>query len=347
MTSIPRVLHLAGADSSAFYHDLSLVYAEEAFLPASMTHTFAVVEPDAGWRVGPSLAELGPPMTLSRFLAELGPVDLVVPYMFDQRGMTSYRSFFEDIVGVPVVGSRAEVTTLATDKAMTKLIVAAAGVPVPRSHDPAGDDVTFPVIVKPNREDNSRGLSLVRSAAELPAAVERAAAFDAGVVVEQYLGGRELRLAVVDQGDELYVPAMIEYAVSEDHPVRELAHKLDVDADGNPVSQTTSPAVAPVCPAPVTPDLRTQLVELAIQAHQALGCRHYSLFDVRLDPDSGRPHLLEAGLFWTFGRPSMITKMIAADGRDPEVVAERVWRSAMCGERRNGRVAGFAQSAIG
>ena len=133
---------------------------------------------------------------------------------------------------------------------------------------------------------------------------------------------------MVDTGSELYVPAMIEYRVTADHPIRQLGHKLDLGDDGNPQAQAIGGQVPTVCPAPVSSRLRDDLADKARIAHRALGCRDYSLFDFRVDPQD-RPWLLEAGLFWTFGAPSMISKMITAHDRDIEMVAIAVWRNAM------------------
>lgn len=59
-------------------------------------------------------------------------------------------------------------------------------------------------------------------------------------------------------------------------------------------------------------------------AHEALGCRHYSLFDFRIDP-AGRPWLLEAGLYCSFARSSVIATMAAAAGIGvPELFATAV-----------------------
>ena len=51
----------------------------------------------------------------------------------------------------------------------------------------------------------------------------------------------------------------------------------------------------------------------ARQCHEALGCRHYGLFDFRVDPD-GQPWFLEAGLYCSFARQSVIAVMAAAAG---------------------------------
>ncbi len=94
------------------------------------------------------------------------------------------------------------------------------------------------------------------------------------------------------------------------------------------VAAQPSRKVPTICPASVTPAIRDRLERIAIAAHRALGCRDYSLFDFRID-ENDEPKLLEACLFWTFGRPSIITKMINDGGRDGSEVSTRVWRNAL------------------
>ena len=58
----------------------------------------------------------------------------------------------------------------------------------------------------------------------------------------------------------------------------------------------------------------TQKVQqVAKRCHQALGCRHYSLFDFRIDP-KGQPWFLEAGLYCSFSPKSVISSMAKAAG---------------------------------
>ena len=135
---------MVGSATSSFYHDLSMVYARSALQPETMQHTFAVVEPGGRWRVGPSLNNLGASVRISEFLNTLERPDLVVPYMFDRAGMTSFRSFFEDVLGIPVVGSEAGAAAMAADKAITKTVVGAAGVRVPRTFASALTPPTIP-----------------------------------------------------------------------------------------------------------------------------------------------------------------------------------------------------------
>jgi D-alanine-D-alanine ligase len=53
--------------------------------------------------------------------------------------------------------------------------------------------------------------------------------------------------------------------------------------------------------------------DAARRCHEALGCRHYSLFDFRVDPD-GRPWFLEAGPYCSFARKSVVVMMAEAGG---------------------------------
>src|SRR5205814_1373910 len=110
-----------------------------------------------------------------------------------------------DVIGVPYTGSGALGSALAMDKDLAKRLFRAAGVPVPAwfmAPPPvAPEDVTtalgWPVIVKPSKMGSSVGMSLVRNAEGLDAAVTLARAYDPEVMVEQFVSGRELTVGVL------------------------------------------------------------------------------------------------------------------------------------------------------
>ena len=66
--------------------------------------------------------------------------------------------------------------------------------------------------------------------------------------------------------------------------------------------------------------------DAARRSHAALGCRHYSLFDFRIDPD-GRPWFLEAGLYCSFSDRSVVATMAAAAG----IGIDDLYRTALQG----------------
>ncbi|SLN32913.1 D-alanine--D-alanine ligase [Roseivivax jejudonensis] len=327
------VLHLFGSTHDAFYYDLSRMYAETALSPAGTRARYAAVAPDGHWRFGPAPDALGAPMALPAALAEIGRPDLVVPHMFCRRGMTAYRALVEEVLGLPLVGAAAGTAALAQSKTRTRDVVAAAGVRVSaaeRLSPGALPGLAPPYVVKPDSEDNSLGISVVHDSAEAAAAVAHARRFDAEVFAEAFVPGREIRVAVVELDGETLVPAFLEYPVSAARPIREVADKLEPgDGEGRAgLRQSRRADAQPVCPAPVDPDLGRALGGAARAAHRALGARHYSLFDFRIHAETGEPHLLEAGLFWSFSALSAISKMLAGAGHDPTEITGRLWRDA-------------------
>jgi len=329
--SLLQVLHLSGSIVSNFYYNLSLLYTKSVVQPFRVSSHYAVIHPDGSWQLGSSLETLSEKMSLQEMIAQLPEVDVVVPHLFCFPGMTSFRGFFEDLLGLPVVGSPAHCTALASNKAHTRSIVEMMGVSVAKAQQVRpGDTITMepPFIVKPNSEDNSLGLTLVKTADQIAEALDKGFEFDDTLLVEDYIPGRELRVGVIERGDELYVPSMIEYVFPKEHTIRTVHDKLDLRADGTPKSQSGNPQVKPQCPAQVTPELFEKLADAARKAHIALGCRDYSLFDFRIHEETGEPYLLEAGLFWSFGEISMISRMLLADGEVLEDVVAEVWGKA-------------------
>ena len=98
---------------------------------------------------------------------------------------------------MPFVGCDSASMALSTNKSRAKAVMAAAGTPVPRGELlRAGErpSLAFPIIVKPCSEDNSMGVSLCRTDADVDAALAGALAFDDEVLVEEFIPlGRELR----------------------------------------------------------------------------------------------------------------------------------------------------------
>ncbi len=332
------VLHIVGSPTSAFYHDLSLVYASHVVRPSGTLPHFAAIEPGATWRQGPSLSDLGPPDSFASLVENLPPIHVVVSHLFCVEGMTTIRGLFEEVLGLAVVGPSAGIAGVSANKALSKEALLRCGLRVPEgivvTENSGRSPVPLPVIVKPNREDNSVGVSLVRSAAEWPNAVTTALQHDREVLVEEFIPGREIRTCAIEREGGLWIPEMIEYEVTELRPIRTVDDKLAIGESGTPEGQTRTSDIPASCPAQIDEGLREKLAEATREAHVGLGCRDFSLFDFRIDADSGEPYLLEAGLFWSFSDISMISRMIEAAGADLEGVISEVWHRAAERSRR-------------
>ena len=335
--NILTALQLVGSPTSQFYFELSLLYARPVICPPGFRLLFLVAYPSGEWSLGetPDAPER---RSLPEILAALPAVDLVVPHLFCPDGLTAYRSFFERVLGLPLVGSPGAVLEVAQRKQLTRLVAKSAGIRVPKGDlIRTGEDdrartlareLGYPVIVKPDETDNSDGLSLVRDGADLAGALVRGREFNSEVLIEEYIPGREIRGAVLELDGELTVLPFIEYLVSEEHPIRLAADKLTTAADGTVTGQSNKENVPAVCPADLDDRLTAELGRMMQRMHRLLRCRDYSLYDFRVDERTGIPYLLEAGLFWSFGEISMISSMLRAGGFDLTDVTGRIWRSA-------------------
>ena len=320
-----RVLHLVGSAFNDFYCDLSRFYAQDC-LDATADATqyefhIAYVTPDRLWRFPKSLerdaiaaAEI---LTISeavQVLIEL-KIDVMLPQMFCIAGMTSYRALF-DLLSIPYVGNTPDLMALAANKARTKAIVSAAGVNVPEGEILRIGNfpkIATPAVVKPINADNSQGLGLVKNPSEYDKALKTAFSFSDEILVERYIElGREVRCGIVVEKGKLICLPLEEYALDENQPsIRRYEDKLKLDSDGeleavakgNEKSWIVDPSD------PIT----ARVWEAARTCHIALGCRHYSLFDFRIDA-SDRPWFLEAGLYCSFAKKSVISEMARASG---------------------------------
>jgi D-alanine-D-alanine ligase len=228
-----------------------------------------------------------------------------------------------DVIGVPYTGSGQLASALAMDKDLSKRLFRATGVPVPAWFmvPVAPEDVKtglgWPVIVKPSKQGSSVGLTLVRKAQDLAAAVQLAARYDDEVMVEQFIPGRELTVGVL--GD-------VPLPVGEIVPKHEL---FDYEAKYTPgMSDETFPAK-------IATRLARQLQEYALMAHRALKLGGYSRVDFRVSPD-GDIFCLEANSLPGMTRTSLFPQAAQAAGIAFPELCERICKLA----RNNGAARG-------
>lgn len=187
-----------------------------------------------------------------------------------------------DVMGLPYTGSGVMASGLGMDKWRTKLIWQAGGLRVPaftvvtaRSGcEGVVDKLGVPLFVKPANEGSSVGVTKVRHADELPEAVAAALHYDPLVLVEQYLGGGEYTVAVLQ--DEALPAIRIE-------PAGEF-----YDYDAKYLRDDT----AYHCPSGLPAAEERALQQLALEGFALLGCSGWGRVDFLLD-DSATPYLLE------------------------------------------------------
>lgn len=321
-----RLLHLVGSAVDDFHADLSRLYARGCLEALAGVDEYesviAHVDPDGGWSFPSGLdaseRERTPTMGVAEAFERIAAsrIDAVVPQLFDLPGMTVLRSAVEAL-GLPLLGNSGAVMGIAADKALTKALVRAGGVATPDSEvvtDRSHSRLAPPVVVKPLEADNSQGVTLVTAAEDLDEAIASAQRYGRRVLVERFVPlGREVRCGVLERDGELLCLPLEEYRVDPvSKPIRDSGDKLaSSGADLRLVAKDDEHAWIVPADDPIVPAVHAA----ARAAHRALGCRHYGLFDFRIDPD-GTPWFLEAGLYCSFSPRSVLAVMAAAAGID-------------------------------
>jgi D-alanine-D-alanine ligase len=106
-----------------------------------------------------------------------------------------------EMIGIPYTGSGVLGSSMAMDKTVMKLIFAAARIPTPKymiAYN--GKEVPFPMpyVVKPANEGSSVGISVVKKKQEAPAALKEALKYDSKLLIEEFVKGQEITVAVIN-----------------------------------------------------------------------------------------------------------------------------------------------------
>jgi D-alanine-D-alanine ligase len=319
------ILHLAGSAVDEDLAELSLLYARGCLDaiddPQRYQTLLAYISPGGLWQFPANFSRsalaAAPQLSVTEALERLTAlnIDVAVPQMFCQPGMTTYRSLLSDH-GIPYLGNPPEVMAIAADKPRARSMVAAAGVSIPEGEvirPGARSRLSVPVVVKPASADNSDGVSLVRHPGEYGAAIDLASSYSDAVLVESYVElGREVRCGILVRDGELICLPLEEYAVDPTtKPIRDRSDKLARSDNGDLYLVAKDPSRAWIVDA--DDPVNESVFEAAKRCHVVLGCRHYSLFDFRIDPN-GKPWFLEAGPYCSFAPTSVIAVMAAAIG---------------------------------
>jgi D-alanine-D-alanine ligase len=209
-----------------------------------------------------------------------------------------YPALFDEL-GLPYTGSDAYALAVTLDKQLTKLILRDHDVRTPgwqyveKPDELKAEALHFPVIVKPNFEGSSKGItqdSVAETVAELEEKVERALErYPAGILVEEYIAGRDLTVpylaAVENDFDGVLCP--VEYLVDP-----ELSRQRRYAIYDYALKTTEERAVTVRAPAAIPPEMAEALRRTAQEIIRVTDCRDLGRIDFRLS-DAGVPYFLE------------------------------------------------------
>jgi len=204
---------------------------------------------------------------------------------------------------LPYTGSGVRASRLALDKIASKKIFQRDRIPVPRHHAVKrgasyvcqAQRLGWPVVVKPQLEGSSIGLSVVRNPGDLKKAVRKAFEYGDKILLEEYIDGRELTVGIVDE---------------RPLPVVEIVSPFGIyDTRAKYKDKRTRYLV----PAPLGKRLLRKAQKLGLAAHTSLGCRGFSRVDMRMDR-SGNIFVLEVNSIPGMTERSLLPKAACAHG---------------------------------
>ncbi len=269
----------------------------------------------------------GATVSAARVITALGDmareVDVVFIALHGAEGEDGTIQALLELTGVPYTGSGILGSAVAMNKEMSRRLFKAAGIPVARGYFIAEYDgavprglrefaatVGWPLVVKPNDQGSTVGLTIATDTKTLDEGVALAARFSRDILIEEYIPGRELTVGIL--GDEaLPVVEVVPESGLYDYEAKYTKGKSRYDVPAN-------------LPEPQAMRVR----ELGRAAFHAVGCRGFARVDFRLHPD-GTPYCLEVNTIPGMTELSLLPMAARAVGIDYDALVEQLVQLAL------------------
>ena len=241
-------------------------------------------------------------------------VDVVFPVLHGPNGEDGSVQGLLQLANVPYVGSNILSSAAGMDKEFSKLVFQNAGIlqadyikvmrneiegSIPFLINKVTEKLGWPCFVKPANAGSSVGVSKVKNPEELEAALVFAAQYDAKILIEEFIDGREIECAVLGNDNP------IASTVGEVVPCNDFYDYNAKYIDGK--SDT-------IIPANIEPQIMEQVQDYAVRAFKALGCSGLSRVDFFVERKTGRVVLNEINTMPGFTSISMYSKLWEASG---------------------------------
>ncbi len=248
--------------------------------------------------------------------AMLSPLDVVFPVLHGTFGEDGTIQGLLDLAGVPYVGAGVLGSAIGMDKDVQKRLLRDSGLPVVRyaavrdidyRENPAtvrrlAADLGWPVFVKPNALGSSIGITCVKSARQLPKALEEAFRYDRKALIEAACQGRELECAVL--GNERPQASIVGEIVVRSRDGFYSYQSKYVDDDGAAIE----------IPASLPSAAAERIRELALAAFTTLELRGMARVDFLARSDLSEIYINEVNTIPGFTSISMYPKLWETSG---------------------------------
>ena len=256
-------------------------------------------------------------------------IDVVFPVLHGENGEDGAMQGLLQMAGIPYVGPHVAASAVAMDKTLTKLVVDQAGIrqaawmlvrnaDVDSRVDWVMDQVekkfSYPVFVKPAGTGSSVGVSKAADRNALKDALLMAGTYDGKILVEEFIHGREIEVAVM--GNE--------------SPVASICGEIDSGAEfyDYDAKYITDTSVAYI-PARISDDVEEQVRDAAVRIYSAIGCQGLSRVDFFVTYEGNEVVFNEINTLPGFTSISMFPKLFAASGIPAEQLVEELLKLAM------------------
>jgi D-alanine-D-alanine ligase len=256
-------------------------------------------------------------------------IDVVFPVLHGENGEDGAMQGLLKLAGIPYVGPHVAASAVSMDKTLTKLVADKAGVPqaawqlVRRSDLDSHMEQTldtlercfaYPMFVKPSGTGSSVGVSKAADRTALAQALIHAAKFDEKVLVEEYIRGREVEVAVMGNAN----------------PMASVCGEIDSGADfyDYEAKYVTDTSTAYI-PARISEAVAEQVREAAVKIYSAIGCQGLSRVDFFVTFDDERVVFNEINTLPGFTSISMYPKLFDASGIPYSELIDQLLKLAM------------------
>lgn len=208
-----------------------------------------------------------------------------------------------ELARLPYTGSGVAASAIAMSKLLGKRMAASAGVPCAPDEVYEGAALAgarppafgFPLVVKPDREGSTVGITIVRGEGQWDAAMAEAARHDSRVLVEGFVPGREITVGIVN-GRVLPAIEIVPKSGFYDYHSKYTAGQTEY-----------------VIPVPMDRDILLRAAEYTRRAARAMQLRGAARLDYRIDP-AGNVFFLEANTIPGMTETSLLPKAAKFDG---------------------------------
>ena len=245
---------------------------------------------------------------------EYRSIDVVFPVLHGENGEDGAMQGLLQLAGIPYVGPHVSASAVSMDKTLTKLVADKAGVTqaawqlvrrgdldsrLEQTLDSLEGRFEYPMFVKPSGTGSSVGVSKATDRQTLADALKAAAEYDEKVLVEEFIRGREVEVAVM----------------GNDSPMASVCGEIDsgadfYDYDAKYITDTSTAYI----PARIGEDIGERVREAAVKIYSAIGCQGLSRVDFFVTYDDERVVFNEINTLPGFTSISMYPKLFDASG---------------------------------